>query len=203
MVLFRRPAGEAWRALGLRIAGSRGLVTAAAVVAAMLLYFPLAALAAPVAPLPLRDDWLTLLPGLFAQHGIAEETLFRGFLFHHLRARRSFSRAAFLSMLLFVAAHLYLFTYMEPALALASTLLSAATAYPFAWLFEIGRRTIWAPALLHTGIHAIKLVQLPDQPLPATLGWMAVSATVPYAVFFVRPPASERKPVKGEGLVNP
>ena len=197
VVLFRRPPGEAWRALGFRIAGSRGLVTAAAVVAAMLLYFPLAA------PLPLREDWLTLLPGLFAQHGIAEETLFRGFLFHHLRARRSFSRAAFLSMLLFVAAHLYLFTYMEPAVALASTLLSAATAYPLAWLFELGRRTIWAPALLHTGIHAIKLVELPPQPLPATLGWMAVSATVPYAVFLVRPPASERKPVTAEGLASP
>jgi membrane protease YdiL (CAAX protease family) len=187
VVLYRRSAGDAFRALGLGIGSPRGLLAAAAVVALLLLYFPL------LAPVPLRGDWLKLLPGLFAQHGIAEEVLFRGFLFHHLRARRSFSRAALLSMLLFVAAHLYLFTYMDPAIALASTLLAAATAWPLAWLFELGSRTVWAPALLHTGIHAIKLVEVPESSYSVTLGWMAVSAVVPWMVFLVRRPETAKR----------
>jgi hypothetical protein len=96
-------------------------------------------------------------------------------------------------MLVFVAAHLYLFASLEPAVALASTLLAAATAYPLAWLFELGRRTVWAPAILHTGIHAIKLVRLPEDPLPVTLGWMAVSAIVPWAAFLVWRPESAKR----------
>lgn len=179
VVLFRQPAADAFRDLGFRAAGGAALLVAAFVAALMALYFPLAA------PLPLRDDWLALVPGLFAQHGLAEETLFRGFVFRRLRARRSFARAAFLSTLVFVAAHLYLFTYMEPAVALASTLLAAAIAYPQARLFELGGNTVWAPALLHLGVHAIKLVELPADPTRVTVGWMAVCAVVPWVVFAV------------------
>ncbi|MFN2386917.1 MAG: hypothetical protein ABR576_11650 [Thermoanaerobaculia bacterium] len=60
VVLYRRPAGEAFRALGLRFGSPRAVLGA---------------------PVPLRGDWLTVLPGLFAQHGVAEEVLFRGFPF--------------------------------------------------------------------------------------------------------------------------
>jgi hypothetical protein len=82
---------------------------------------------------------------------------------------------------------------MEPAVALASTLLAAAAAYPLAWLFELGSRTVRAPALLHTGIHAIKLVELPEKPTSVTLGWMAVSAIVPRAVFLLRRPETAKR----------
>ena len=53
------------------------------------------------------------LPGLFAQAGIAEELLFRGYLFGHLREGRSFWRAALLSMPPFLAVHLLLFFQMD------------------------------------------------------------------------------------------
>ena len=46
--------------------------------------------------------WISLLPGLFAQAGIAEEVLFRGYLFGHMRVGRTFWRAAAVSMLPFV-----------------------------------------------------------------------------------------------------
>jgi membrane protease YdiL (CAAX protease family) len=43
---------------------------------------------------------------------VAEEVLFRGYLFGHLRRGRSFWRAAVLSMLPFVCVHLLLFFTM-------------------------------------------------------------------------------------------
>lgn len=88
-------------------------------------------------------------------------------------------------MLFFVGAHLYLFKYMSAPIAFASTLLSVATAYPLAWLFEKGGNTVWAPALLHTTVHAIKLLDLPVQAMGLTLGWMAVCAGLPWLVFLV------------------
>jgi hypothetical protein len=39
---------------------------------------------------------------------------------------------------------------MPVLLALFSTILSLASAFPFAYLFERGNNTIWAPALFHT-----------------------------------------------------
>jgi membrane protease YdiL (CAAX protease family) len=71
----------------------------------MSMFFPLFA-RATATPLAARDGWPLLLPGLFAQGGIAEECLFRGYLFGHLRRERSFWRAAWLSVPPFVAVHL-------------------------------------------------------------------------------------------------
>jgi membrane protease YdiL (CAAX protease family) len=64
--------------------------------------------------------WISLLPGLFAQAGIAEEVLFRGYLFGHIRVGRTFWRAAAVSMLPFVTVHLVLFFSMPWSIALAS-----------------------------------------------------------------------------------
>ena len=116
-----------------------------------------------------------ILTGLFAVHGIAEEVLFRGFAFHNLRFGRTFGRAAWLSLLLFAIAHLYLFTYMPPALALFATFLSLASAYPLAYLFERGNNTIWAPAVLHTQVHAISFLVISEAfVVTAAIAWMVV-----------------------------
>jgi membrane protease YdiL (CAAX protease family) len=64
--------------------------------------------------------WLWLLPGLFAQAGIAEEVLFRGYLFRHVREGRSFWRAAAVASGPFVLVHLILFLTMSWPLAAAS-----------------------------------------------------------------------------------
>ncbi len=97
----------------------------------------------------MAPGWLAFVPGLFAQAGIAEEILFRGYLFRHLRRGRSFMRAALLSMLPFVAVHLILFLTMPWAIALAAVLLSVVLSCPFARLFELGGNTIWGTAVLH------------------------------------------------------
>lgn len=119
------------------------------------------------------DNWLWKLSGIVAIHGVAEEALFRGFLFHHLREGRTFNRAAFLSLLAFAVAHVYLFTYMPAPLALFATLLSLASAFPFAYLFERGGNTIWAPVLLHVSIHAVSFFDI-SEPHVMTAGvvWM-------------------------------
>ena len=63
---------------------------------------------------------------------------------------------------------------------------AAATTVPFAYLWEMGRRTIWAPALLHTTIDTFKLVVLPPGvTVTLSLVLAAVSATVPFLVLAV------------------
>ena len=115
------------------------------------------------------------MAGLFAIHGIAEKVLFRGFAFHNLRVGRTFGRAPLLSLVLSGIAHLYLFTYMPSALALFATFLSFASAYPLAYLFERGNNTIWAPAVLHTQVHAISFSVIPEALVMTTaIAWMTV-----------------------------
>lgn len=110
-----------------------------------------------------------------AVHGMAEEVQFRGFAFHNLRADRTFGRAASLSLLPFAIAHLYLFTYMPPALALFATFLSLASAYPLAYLFERCNDTIWAPAVPHTQVHAISFFIVPEAFVTTVaIAWMIV-----------------------------
>ena len=84
----------------------------------------------------------------------------------------------------FVAVHLLLLTSLSLPIALASISLAVASSLPFAYLFDRGHRTIWAPALLHFVVHAIKLVNIPDAfYTPVVLAWMATCAMVPYLVF--------------------
>lgn len=186
-LLFKTTLPRMPERLGLNV-GQRGqqlaaLLATGLICLLLLAYFPIFAWLRGTT-ISMRSDWLLLVPGLFAQHGIAEEMLFRGFAFGHLRQDRSFWQAAWLSLLPFTAAHLLLFFNMEPVLAAASILVAVTTALPLAWLYERGGQTIWAAALLHFGIHAIKLVDVEaSHYMPLALGWMAVSATLPYLAF--------------------
>ena len=116
--------------------------------------------------------WMALIPGLFAQAGIAEEVLFRAYLFGNLRIGRTFWQAARLSMLPFVAVHLVLFALMPWPVALAAVLLSMVIAFPMARLFELGGSTIF--------------IVLPEDSAFLLLAWMVASAVVPMLVFAVR-----------------
>ena len=133
--------------------------------------------------------WISLLPGLFAQAGIAEEVLFRGYLFRHLRVGRTFWRAAAVSMLPFVSVHLILFFSMPWPIAVASVLLAIIISFPLAYLFELGGDTIWAPAILHFVIQAtVKVIVFAHGAESFALVWMAVSAVVPLVIFTVKAP---------------
>jgi membrane protease YdiL (CAAX protease family) len=174
MLLFRRTLKPAWHNLGFGRPEARTLLVTALIGALMLGFFPVFSWVTG-ASFDLPERWFWVLTGLFAIHGIAEEVLFRGFAFHNLRVGRTFGRAASLSLLLFATAHLYLFIYMPPALAMFATFLSLASAYPFAYLFEHGNNTIWAPAVLHTQVHAISFFIIPEALIITTaIAWMLV-----------------------------
>lgn len=184
MLLFRRTLPSAYHNLGFGRPDVRTLVVTALIGVLIMGFFPVFSQITG-ASFNLPERWFWVLTGLFALHGVAEEVLFRGFAFHNLRVGRSFRRAGSLSLLLFAIAHLYLFTYMPPALALFATFLSLASAYPLAYLFERCNNTIWAPAVLHTQVHAVSFFVVPEAFIMTTaIAWMlvwSVSALLIYA----------------------
>jgi membrane protease YdiL (CAAX protease family) len=172
------------RALGLGYPPWLSVAVAFGIGALMLAYYPIAA-AATGATISLRDGWYTFVPGLFAQAGIAEELLFRGYLFGQLRQKRTFWRAALVAMPPFAIAHLAIFATMEPVVASTALLLSVVLAIPLARLYDLGRSTIWAAAVLHFVVQAApKLIVVPDDAMmPFSVGWMGVALLVPWLVF--------------------
>jgi membrane protease YdiL (CAAX protease family) len=184
--LFGRPARTIPPSLGLGRPDLRGIAAAAGVSA--LLLIAIAVIPAPRGEYPaMLPGWLHLLPGLFAQAGLAEEALFRGYLFGHLYAGRTFSRAAGLSMLPFLGVHLFLFATLPWPIALASVLLAAAMSFPLAHLYVIGGHTIWAPAILHfVAQGTLKVLALPpESATQIAVLWMVACATLPLLVFVV------------------
>ena len=95
-------------------------------------------------------------------------------------------------MLPFVAVHLFLFLTMSWPIALASVLLAVVISFPLAHLFELGGRTIWAPAILHFVIQgAVKVVIVSDGGNTLfPLVWMLASALLPLLVLIVARPKS-------------
>jgi membrane protease YdiL (CAAX protease family) len=183
--LLRCPRGPVMRDLGLGWPRAKGIIVAGGIAMLLLAMALLFVRTRGLTP-AWYPGWTLLLPGLLAQAGIAEEALFRGYLFGHVRVGRTFWRAASLSMLPFVAVHLVLFFSMPWPIALASVLLAVVISFPLAYLFELGGATIWAPALLHTVIQAtVKVVVFPDGAASFAVAWMAASALVPLLVFAV------------------
>lgn len=190
--LYRRSLASAQASLGLGRPRLSGMVAAVAIGLLLLGVIPAYAWLRGV-PVVLHEGWMWLLPGLFAQAGVAEETLFRGFLFRRLRQGRSFWRAATLAAIPFVLAHLILFATLPWTVAAASVLLATVMSFALAHLFELGGDTIWPPAIVHFVVQgAIKLLEVPgDAQLP--LVWIGACAVLPYLAFLLRrpvPPAS-------------
>ncbi len=178
-----RPAA-ALIALGLGRPRASMLALAASLAVLLLCFYPALSFVTG-APLSLRPDAAWLALGMFAQGGIAEEVVFRGFLFRRLRRGRTFWRAALLSSVPFAAVHLLLFFSLDPPLAAASLVLALSMSFPLARLFEASGGTIWPPALLHAVVQSsIKLVETDAPFFPAlAVGWMAIAAAAPWIVF--------------------
>ena len=146
--------------LGLGRPHSRGILIAAAISALLLATIPIFALVTG-ASVVVDPHAAVLAAGMAMQAGVAEELLFRGFLFGHLRRQRTFWRAAVASLPPFLVVHLFLVFALPWPIALTAVMLSVALSFPLAQLYEIGGRTIWAPALVHFVIQAaVKLVVL-------------------------------------------
>jgi len=132
------------------------------------------------AALTLKPGWPWLVLGIFAFHGLAEELVWRGYAFGRLRRGRSFGAAVVATIPLVAATHLPVIVTSGLTVGVAAMLVAAITSLPLAHLFERGRNTIWAPAVVHTGIDTFKLVTIPDgarQVFSLTLA--AISLAVP------------------------
>jgi membrane protease YdiL (CAAX protease family) len=187
-VLRHQPLSDAIRAIGLGRPSGRAIYAAIGVGIALLSVIPAFAFATN-AQLTMYSGWPLLLPGLFAQGGVAEEVLFRGFVFGNLRQNRSFWRAATLSAGPFMAAHLLLFATMDWPVALAATVLAFVTSFPLSRMFELGGRTIWAPAVVHFIMQsAPKVVEVSGSPTSYPLVWLAACALVSWLAFAFRVP---------------
>jgi membrane protease YdiL (CAAX protease family) len=167
------------RRVGLGRPGGRALAVAAAVSGLVVLVFPVTA-AVSGTVIALRPDWPWLVLGVFAFHGLAEELVWRGYAFRRLREGRSFRAATVATMPLIAAAHVPIVVTLGPAVGLGAMAVAAVTSVPLAYLYETGRRTVWAPALVHTAIDTFKLVVIPAAALPTfSVLIIVVSLTVP------------------------
>ncbi len=191
--LFGRPVPQALHALGFGRPTGRGLIAAGLVGLALLLYLPIV-VAATGQGLQLRDGWIVIALGVFLQGGIAEEVLWRGYLFRHLRATRSFWWAAALAMVFMSAQHTLLLWSLPFAVAVAACGVALATSFPLAHLFEGSGNTFWGATIVHWVIQGtLKVVVFPETiSMPVVLGWMVVCMVVPYlALLVLRRPAVE------------
>lgn len=177
------PFALSFRRVGFGVPNWRVLGIAVALSALMMAFFPLYS-SLTNANLPLQSNWPWILIGIIAGVGIAEETLFRGYVFNFLRETRTFWRAATLSMVVFGAMHLLLLLWLPLPIAIAAIALAIIAAYPTAYLFEIGNRTIWPSALLHSTALATNLFEIPDRLTTSlSLLWIGVVFVGLFLVF--------------------
>jgi membrane protease YdiL (CAAX protease family) len=177
---------KAATSLGLKTPTLFPLLGTLAVSAVLICLLPLCRVAFGT-PIAVTPSWYLYVPGLLAQAGIAEEVVFRGYLFRHFREGRSFWRAALLSALPFVLVHLFLFATLDAVVALASLALALSLSFPLAWIFEASGNSVWPPALVHFVVQgAIKLVEVPAPDfLPIVTIWMLAGAVLPWILFLV------------------
>jgi membrane protease YdiL (CAAX protease family) len=128
--------------------------------AVVLLVFPLAS-AVTGSPMRPRPDWVWLLVATLAFNRVAEELVWRGYAFRRLRDGRRFSTAVWLTMPLIAATHVPIAVTSGPLVGLGAMLVAAVTSLPFSYLFETGRHTVWAPAVLHTAVDSFKSSIIP------------------------------------------
>jgi membrane protease YdiL (CAAX protease family) len=201
-LLFGVPPRRALDLLGLARLPGDGLMPVLLVSAPLLAYYPVLGLLSGSA-IPLREGWLLTAIGVFLQGGVAEEVIWRGFLFRHLRCGRDFWRASLVTMLFMVAAHAVLVESLDPLTAGVAIAVSAVIVFPMCHLFELDRGAIWSVALLHAAVQGLpKLFEPQPQLSPLSIvGWALLTTLVPLILFaFPRPrptPVPERVSTAG------
>jgi membrane protease YdiL (CAAX protease family) len=182
-LLRKASLSKSFREVGFGVPNWRVMGISIVISLLMLSFFPLYTSLANV-NFPLQNNWPWILMGIITGVGIAEETLFRGYVFNFLRRERTFWKAASISMILFGAMHLLLLLWQPLPIAIAAIFLAIIAAYPTAYLFELGNRTIWPPAILHTTALATNLFEIPaDLMVSLSLIWIGVVVTGLFLVF--------------------
>ncbi|MGW6281346.1 CPBP family intramembrane glutamic endopeptidase [Kribbella sp. NPDC055071] len=183
------PGGVLQR-VGLGRPDAKTMALASGVAVLLLVVYPIVT-AATGAAFALKPGWLWLLVGVFAFHGLAEELVWRGYAFRRLRDGRSFRAAVLATMPLVAATHIPVIVSSGVTVGVAAMLVAAVTSLPLAHLYELGRGTVWAAALVHTAIDSFKIVAIPDDArLTFSLVLAGVSIVVPLLALVVRRPSN-------------
>jgi membrane protease YdiL (CAAX protease family) len=197
--LTRARIGGCVRALGLGMPRRRAFLASAGLSLLLLACLPLLAALTGVELLA-RENAAWLAVGMLAQGGVAEEVLFRGFMYRHLRSTRTFWRAATLSALPFAAAHVPLLWTLDTSVALLALAMAIAWSFPLAWLFDRAGGSIWPGAMLHAVMQGgIKLL-VDHSPTfqNLALAWVALGLAAPWLFFvLLRRPAESELDVAG------
>jgi membrane protease YdiL (CAAX protease family) len=174
------------RSLGLGRPVVRALVVAGIVGASVFLCLLLGARVVGVT-LELRENWPSVLLAALIFHGLAEELVWRGFVFGHFRQSTTFWRAVAKSVPLITLTHVPILFMSGVAIGVVAILTASLTCLPFAYLWERGGGTVWAPALLHGLIDSWQLFErtYPDRFSVVILTAVIV---VPMSVFLFRDP---------------
>jgi membrane protease YdiL (CAAX protease family) len=181
--LFARDVDSGLRALGLGRPRGGAMLVSLILTTGMAAFFPIYSVVTGI-PIGLKADWLWVLIGAIFLNGLAEETLFRGYVFGHLRqGGHSFWRAGFTSLVIFSLVHLFLLVENPPEIAILGGLVAAAAAFPFAFLYERAGKSIWAGAVLHVGAHIFRLVEIPEaEYMTVAVVWLVVQVGFPFLV---------------------
>jgi membrane protease YdiL (CAAX protease family) len=195
VVLFRQTPSQALAWLGLGRPTTWSVLVALGLSLLLLAAYPVISRVTG-ARFELQPGWPFLALGIFLVNGVAEEMIYRGYLFHHVREGRTFRRAVLLGIVFHAAAHIPILAIAGVVVGLSAILVAVATFPTYATLFERGRNTVWAPALLHFASDTIKLVigagaLAEPATQTATLLWLLVIATAPYLLFLI--PYSARR----------
>lgn len=184
MTFFRSPARDLMRVLGLQRTNGHALLAAAVVGTGVLLTY-LGGAALLRVDLVLRANWPSVLLGLLLFHGVAEELIWRGFVFGHLRRGSPFGRAVAGSMPFIAITHLPIVIESGALVGGLAMMSATITCLPLAHLYERGGRTIWAAALLH-GL--IGTWQLFERTYPPSFQLVIVTASIliPLGAFVFR-----------------
>lgn len=179
----------ALRVLGFGKATWRAVLVAVILSGLLLLFFPIFAWVTG-AQITLKPDWWWIAIGALAANGIAEETLFRGFVFGHLRREgtgKTFRQAALFSLPIFVAVHLIVFVQNPFVLGVLATLIALVAAFPLAYLFEQAGFSLWPTVILHVVVHVIRFVEI-SEPfyMTAVLAWMILQAGATFLIYAFR-----------------
>ncbi|MCB0111136.1 MAG: CPBP family intramembrane metalloprotease, partial [Caldilineaceae bacterium] len=138
--LFQQSWQAVPRALGLGWPGWRAMGIALVISAVQLAAYPFISwLTGYHWTLPVNWQWIMV--GVFALHGVAEEVVYRAYLFGRLRHGRSFWRAAWLAVILFALSHLPILATQGLLVGGMAVALAIASSFPFARLYEQGRNT--------------------------------------------------------------
>ena len=184
--LGRTAPTDALRRLGLGRPAGRALLVAGVVSALVLLVYPTWAMVTGAA-LRLNSGWMWQLIGVFALHGVAEELVWRGDAFRTLRGGRSFGSAVRWTMPLIAVTHIPIVLTLGPTIGFGAMTVAAVTTLPLSYLYEVGRCTIWAPALIHAAIDSFKLVVIPTGTAP-TLSLLLIAVSIVFPLLALAVP---------------